>query len=376
MIERIISSQIIKLLSPKKAIILLGPRQAGKSTLIKKIVADLREKVQVYNGDEPQVRAAFKEAGVEKLKSLLGNANLLFIDEAQRIENIGLCLKIIIDQIGTVKIIATGSSAFELANTINEPLTGRKWELFLYPLSFGEMVAQTNLITEKSALEKRLLYGWYPDVVTSPGEEEKILVELTDSYLYKDILAWENILKPQKIEKLIQALAFQVGHQVSLSELGQICELDKATVDKYIRLLEKAFVVFRVGSFSRNLRNELKNSQKIYFYDVGIRNAVINQFAPVTLRQDIGQLWENFWIAERKKHLAYTQQRTGIYFWRTQAQQEIDIIEVTGDSINAFECKWNDKAKSKKPLAFGKAYPTAIFNTVSPANFEQFIGFA
>lgn len=329
--------------------------------------------MQQLNGDEPQVRAALKDAGAERLRSIVGNASLLTIDEAQRIENIGLALKIIIDQLGTVQVIATGSSAFELASTINEPLTGRKWEFFLYPVSFAEMVNNTNLLTEKSALEKRLLYGWYPEVITSPGLEQETLLQLTDSYLFKDILVWEKILKPQKLEKLIQALAFQIGNEVSLSELGQICELDKATIDKYIGFLEKAFIVFRLGSFSRNLRNELKNSRKIYFYDVGIRNAVINQFAPVALRQDIGQLWENFWIAERMKFMAYSQKRVNKFFWRTHAQQEIDYIEEANGQLTAFECKWNEKRTPKIPSAFHTTYQGTNFQVVTPANYEQFL---
>ena len=373
MISRSIQQHIEQRLSPKKAAIILGPRQAGKSTMIKAIIENQNLAVQQYNGDEPQVRAAFQDVGLERLKSLVGNADLLVIDEAQRIENIGLALKIIIDQIGTVKIIASGSSAFELANTINEPLTGRKWEYFLYPLSYGELANNTNIITEKSALEKRLLFGSYPEVVTSPGMEQDVLVSLTDSYLYKDILAWEKILKPQKLEKLIKALAFQIGNEVSYSELGQICELDKNTIEKYIGFLEKAFIVFRLSSFSRNLRNELKRSRKIYFYDVGIRNAVINQFSPVPLRQDIGQLWENYWIAERRKFMDYSQQKVNTYFWRTHAGQEIDYIEEANGKLTAFECKWNEKAKVKIPGSFVEAYPNTELHKISRANFEQFL---
>jgi len=373
MISRSIQHYIEGRLSAKKAAIILGPRQAGKSTMIKSIIENQHLKVQQYNGDEPQVRAAFEDVGVERLKTLVGNADLLVIDEAQRIENIGLALKIIIDQIGTVKIIASGSSAFELANTINEPLTGRKWEYFLYPFSFGELVKNTDIITEKSALEKRLVFGSYPEVVTSPGMEQEVLVSLTDSYLYKDILAWEKILKPQKLEKLIKALAFQIGNEVSYTELGQICELDKNTIEKYIALLEKAFIVFRLSSFSRNLRNELKRSRKIYFYDVGIRNAVINQFSPIPLRQDIGQLWENYWIAERRKFMDYSQQKTNAYFWRTHAGQEIDYIEEANGKLTAFECKWSEKTNMKIPGSFMEAYPNTELHKVSRTNFEQFL---
>lgn len=252
---------------------------------------------------DADIRSILTNTTATALRSLLGKTKTLVIDEAQRIDNIGISVKLIIDQLRDVEVIATGSSAFELSNHINEPLTGRKWEYNLFPFSFGEMVDEHGLLQEKRLLNHRLVYGYYPEIVNNQGEEEIRLKQLSDSYLYKDILTWEKIQKPDKMEKLIQALAFQVGNEVSYHELGQITGLDNQTTEKYIDLLEKAFIVFRLGSLSRNLRNELKKSRKIYFYDNGIRNAVINQFSPATLRQDIGALWENFVISERVKLL-------------------------------------------------------------------------
>jgi predicted AAA+ superfamily ATPase len=226
---------------------------------------------------------------------------------------------------------------------------------------------------EKSALEKRLLYGWYPEVLTSPGEEEENLGQLLNSYLYKDILQWERILKPDKLERLLQALAFQIGKEVSLTELGQIVDLDKATVDRYIQLLEKAFIIFRIGSFSRNLRNELKNSRKVFFYDVGIRNAIINQFSPIPLRQDIGQLWENFWIAERVKYTVNAGLRVNRYFWRTHTLQEIDYIEERNGTLTAFECKWGTRKLPAVPKLFAETYANHTWHAVTPENFENYL---
>ena len=284
-----------------------------------------------------------------------------------------LCIKLIADNIKTVKVIATGSSAFELANKINEPLTGRKWEYHLYPLSFGEMVAHTNLLEEKRLLHHRLVYGYYPEIVTSPGNEQALLKQLANSYLYKDILTWERIQKPDKLEKLVQALAFQTAQLISYNELGQLCSLNAETVEKYINLLEKAFIVFRLPAFSRNLRNELKKSYKIYFYDNGLRNAVINQFSPVNLRNDTGQLWENWFISERLKYLNNTEKNVSRFFWRTLAQQEVDYIEDTNGKITAFECKWNPKANGAVSRAFGNAYPAAAAHIVHPENAENYL---
>lgn len=373
MVKRQLTSLILTKLSDTKAIIILGPRQAGKSTLLEHIEKNLKKPVTWWNGDESDIRILLEKPTSTQIKTLIGIAKTLIIDEAQRIENIGLCIKLINDNLKGVKVIATGSSAFELANKINEPLTGRKWEYHLYPFSFGEMVAYSGLLAEKRLLQHRLIFGYYPEIVISPGNEQVLLKQLANSYLYKDILTWERIQKPDKLEKLVQALALQMAQIISYHELGQICGLNAETVEKYINLLEKAYIVFRLPSFSRNLRNELKKSYKIYFYDNGLRNAVINQFNPLQLRNDTGQLWENWFISERLKFLNNTERNASRFFWRTLAQQEVDYIEETNGQIEAFECKWNPKAKGNVSRAFKNAYPEATTNLVHAENADDFL---
>lgn len=373
MINRLLNNVITKKLPDKKVIIIIGPRQSGKSTLLQQVQEKCKPPVAWWNGDETDYRTMLEHPTSTRLRSLIGKNKTIIIDEAQRIHNIGLCMKLITDNIKNVKLIATGSSAFELANKINEPLTGRKWEYHLYPLSFAEMVNDTSLLEEKRLLHQRLIYGYYPDVVTNPGNETSILKQLADSYLYKDILTWERIQKPAKLEKLVQALAFQMANLISYNELGQLCGLNSETVEKYINLLEKAFIVYRLPAFSRNPRNELKKTFKIFFYDNGLRNAVINQFNPINLRQDAGQLWENWFISERLKYISYTQKFVNRFFWRTLAQQEVDYIEEGDGKITAFECKWNPKAKGGISKAFTNAYPKATTHIIHPENMEAFI---
>lgn len=370
-IERLLQEQIQKRLKDKKAIILLGSRQVGKTTLLQNMFNE--PDALWLNGDDSDTRSMLEKTNASRIKAIVGKHRYLIIDEAQRIENIGLSIKIITDQLKGVKVIATGSSSFELANKINEPLTGRKWEFFMYPLSFQEMVNHHGLLTEKRLLENRLLYGYYPEVIKHPGDEKIIIKSIADSYLYKDILIWERILKPEKLEKLIQALALQIGSEVSYNELAQLCGLDKETVEKYIQILEKAFIVFRLNSFSRNLRNELKKSRKIYFYDNGIRNAVINQFSALASRNDTGALWENFIISERQKFNHYQQVFCNRYFWRTTAQQEIDYIEEKDGELFAWEFKWNKKRREAFTKTFVNAYQPALTMTITPDNVEDFI---
>lgn len=373
MISRSIATSIREKLADEKAIILLGPRQSGKSTLLRQLSPYFRAPVLWMNGDDTDVRNQLAAPNATMIRNLVGNAATWVIDEAQRIENIGLCLKIAIDNIPSVKIIATGSSAFELANRINEPLTGRKWEYHLYPFSFEEMIHHHGEVEEKRLLHHRMIYGYYPEVVLHPGQEEDRLKELSNSYLYKDILTWERIRKPDKMERLLQAIAFQVGNEVAYHELGQITGLDNQTTEKYVDLLEKAYIIFRLGSLSRNLRNELKKSRKIYFYDNGLRNAVINQFNPITLRSDVGALWENFMISERVKWLANRRMHVNQYFWRTHAGQEIDYIEERNEKMNAYEFKWTHAAKHVIPSAYLKAYPSATAEVVTPGNMDSFL---
>ncbi len=373
MIQRQIKEKIKQQLYKNKAIVIVGPRQSGKTTLLKEICNELGKKYIWLDGDEADDREDLANANSTFLKSLIGNNELVIIDEAQRIKNIGLTLKLITDKIPDVQLIVSGSSALELANKVNEPLTGRKYEHFLFPLSFGEMVNYSSLREEQRLMQRRLIYGYYPDVVTRSSEAKTILKQLSDSYLYKDILTWENIKRPDKLESLLRLLAFQVGSQVSYNELANSMGIDNQTVERYIYLLEKAFVIFRLNSFSRNLRNELKKSKKIYFYDNGIRNAILNNFNPPDLRNDIGALWENFLISERIKHIHYNDLYANTFFWRTRLQAEIDYIEERNGVLFAYEFKWNTKKKHKIAKVFTDSYPNSQTHIITPENYTGFI---
>ncbi len=318
------------------------------------------------------MRQRLANANSTKLQAELGANKVVVIDEAQRIENIGLTAKIIADTLPDIELILSGSSSFELANKINEPLTGRKWELMLYPFSYAEMVAHHSAVTEHRLLEQRLVYGFYPEVVNSPGDQKAVLKQLSSAYLYKDILTWENIQKPERLERLLQAIAHQTGQLVSYNELAKTTGLTVATVERYINLLEKSFIIYRLGSFSRNLRNELNKSRKIYFFDNGLRNAVINQFQPVALRNDIGGLWENFLMAERLKYLAYNNISCNRYFWRTKDQAEIDYIEESDGEIRAFEFKWGS-ATSRFAKAFVEKYKPTVTAVINRDNYQQWL---
>lgn len=372
MIARILAPQLKEKFFKGKALLLMGARQIGKTTLLKEIVGTQTE-VLWLSGDEPDVIELFETANSVRLKQFFGHQKIVVIDEAQRITNVGLKLKLITDSIPDMQLIATGSSSFELANRVNEPLTGRKWEYKMFPLSFAEMVNHHGLLEETRSLPHRLVYGYYPEVVTHLGEEKEILKQLTDSFLYKDILSLEQIKKPEKIIKLLQALAYQVGSQVSYAELGNMIGLDSKTVEKYIHVLEQSFVIFRVGSFSRNLRNELKSSKKIYFYDNGIRNALIADFSLAERRKDIGNLWENFLITERIKKINYDHLWKNTWFWRTKEQKEIDWIEESDGIINAFEFKWNPKAKATPPKIFLENYKNATYEVITPKNYQNLL---
>lgn len=373
MISRIIQEQITQRIGKGKAILLVGPRQVGKSTLLKSIQNEQNQDTLLLNCDEPDIRQALENVTTDQLKSLIGKNKLVMIDEAQKVEHIGLTLKLIVDGLSDVQVIATGSSAFELRNKTNEPLTGRKFEFNLFPFSIAEMVNHHGKLTENRMLERRLIYGLYPEIVNELGNEPENLLELINSYLYKDILAFQNIRKPDLLDKLLTGLALQMGQEVSYNELGQLIGVDKATIEKYIELLEKCFVVFRLSSFNRNLRNELKKSRKIYFYDNGVRNAILNNFAPLALRQDVGALWENFMVSERIKQNSYNRDYRKTYFWRTQTQQEIDLLEEKDGILYAFEFKWNESKKSKLPQTFAEAYPEHRFEVITPANYLDFL---
>lgn len=372
MIERLLFKTIENKLFVGKIIILTGARQVGKTTLLKQILRQ-KEGVMWLNCDELQVQNLFANASADRLLSEFGNSKIVILDEAQRIENISLRLKLIADSDSDIQVIATGSSAFELANKVNEPLTGRKWEYQMFPLSFGEMVAHHGKLKEMRMLPRRIVYGYYPEVVTNDGNEVEILKLLTDAYLYKDILSWESIKHPDKLQTLLRALAYQVGSQVSFNELGQMCSMDSKTVERYITLLEQCYIIFRLPSFSRNLRHELKMSRKIYFYDNGIRNALIADYNAPEVRQDIGALWENFVIAERMKGNEYYGRWVNRYFWRTKQQQEIDYLEEGGGKLHAYEMKWNPRAKASITKTFTEAYPNTGFQVITPDNIADFL---
>ncbi len=369
-INRLIESQIKAKIGTGKAIILVGPRQVGKTTLLKKIMEN--GDYLFLDGDDPTVRNLLTNANTEQLKSIIGKYKMVFIDEAQRIENIGLTLKIVTDQFKDVQLFASGSSAFELNNKINEPLTGRKWEYHLFPISWKELEDTIGFVKATQQLELRVLYGMYPDVINNTGQEAEVLKQLANSYLYKDILAFGGIRKPAILEKLLQALALQIGNEVSFNELSQLLGIDKNTVSTYIDILEKAFVIFKLKSFSKNLRNEIKTNQKIYFCDTGIRNMVLGNFNALDLRQDKGLLWENFLISERIKKLQYDNSLARPYFWRTVQQQEIDYVEEDAEKVTGYEIKWNEKAKIKLPKIFAETYKADIV-VLNRENFRIFL---
>jgi predicted AAA+ superfamily ATPase len=372
MINRLLEENLTQRLFKGKSIIVVGPRQVGKTTFLKSLIKG-QEKVLWFNADNQDVQELFNQPNSLAFKKEFGKAKIVIIDEAQRIKNIGVKLKLITDELPEIQLIVTGSSAFELSNEVNEPLTGRKWEYNMYPLSFQEMVNHHGLLNEKRLLNHRLIYGYYPDVVTANGDERETLRQLSDSYLYKDLFIWNKINKSEKLVKLLQALAFQVGNQVSYNELGKTVGLDNETIESYLQMLEQSFVIFRLGSFNRNLRTELKKSRKIYFYDNGIRNALIANFQPINLRSDTRALWENFLVSERMKYNDYRRHWYNCYFWRTTAQQEVDYLEESDGQLRAFEFKWNTKKNNRITKTFTNAYPDAITAIVTPDNYVDFV---
>lgn len=370
MIERILSRRIKEKIGSGKAIMIIGPRQVGKTTLIKKFLNN--EAYKFFDGDDPRIRTLLDTPNTDQIREFIGSYKVVFIDEAQRINNIGLTMKIIIDQLKDVQLWISGSSSFSLFNELNEPLTGRKWEYELYPISWEEFENHVGFIEADQQLERRLVYGMYPDVINTPGSESEILENLVSSYLYKDILSYAGIRKPEVLDKLIQALALQIGSEVNYNELSQLVGVDRNTIEKYITILEQGYVVFKLPSFNRNVRNEIKKGRKIYFYDNGIRNAVIGAMDALTLRSDVGQLWENFLISERVKMNKYKFTLAKSYFWRTNQQQEIDYVERRGLNISAYEFKWNPKKRVKISSTFTKAYNAEGY-LINRDNFREFI---
>ena len=374
MFKRVLLQEILDRFFKQKAIILLGARQVGKTTLLKTILQEQKEYTLYLNCDEPQTVSVLTNRNLKELQMLVGTSRLVVIDEAQKVDNIGITLKLMVDNLPDVQVIATGSSAFELRNRLNEPLTGRKYEYQLFPISTAEIYQTEGFLEVKKRLESRLIYGSYPDILNQEVNPRELLQTLTDSYLYKDILATDNLRKPDILDKLIRALAFQVGSEVSYNEIAQTIGSDSKTVEKYIELLEKCFIIFRLNGLSRNLRNELKKTKKIYFYDNGVRNAVIQQFATADMRNDMGALWENFFISERIKFNHYRHHYCNIYFWRTKNQQEIDYIEETDGVFNVFEMKWNPgKTGTKFPKSFMESYPVSSATIVTLENYMEYL---
>ncbi|MCB0481989.1 MAG: ATP-binding protein [Flavobacteriales bacterium] len=371
MIIRLGENYLQKRASDNKALIILGARQVGKTTLLKKMFPP-SDTIEWLTGDDLSTQQLLENINLERWKILLKNKTTLVIDEAQRIKDIGLKVKLVLDHLNT-KVVLSGSSSLELANSVNEPLTGRKWEMNLYPISFAELVSTNSLNTELQLLHHRLVFGQYPDVINHSGDEIDVLTSLSDSYLYKDILSYQKVRKPEKLKLLLSALAHQLGSEVSYNELGKTIGLDNQSIELYIDLLEKNFIVFRLPPLSRNLRKELKSKRKIYFWDNGIRNAIIAQFQPFELRADKGQLWENWFISERLKHLRYSRIPFNSYFWRTQDQQEIDLIEDKNGVLSAFEIKWNSNKKVRFSKTFLNAYPSNDTHEINPTNFYEYL---
>lgn len=372
LINRDLRSQIIEKWNSEKVLVVIGPRQVGKTTLVRSLCENEGNYLFI-NGDDAEDRVLLENVGKTKLEQIIGKYKTVFIDEAQRIKDIGLILKIIHDQIKGVRLIASGSSAFDLSNEVNEPLTGRKWEFTMFPLSWNELNRHFGYFQHFKNLEQYLIYGLYPEVVVNINKEE-ILIQLSGSYLYKDLLQYKSIRKSDVLDKLLLALALQVGSEVNYNELAQTVGADRATIEQYITLLEKVFVVFRLNPLARNVRNEINTSRKIYFYDNGIRNAIIRNFKPLALRQDVGAMWENYLISERIKFLSTNKVNCRYYFWRTYQQQEIDWIEEKDGLFYAFEFKWNPKKTTKKfPKTFTTNYKIEKTMVVTPENCHEFL---
>lgn len=375
MIKRAIEERIHNVLAKKKVVSIMGPRQVGKSTLAGAMIPEDANVLEI-NGDNTDVQTMFVNVDETKMKVLIGKKNFLLVDEAQKIGNVGNMLKILAEKFDDVKVIVTGSSAFKLAEAVNESLTGRKREFRLYPLSFKEMADETSALEESRMIDHRLIYGYYPEVVTSPGDEKEVIKELIDSYLYKDVLEENDIAKQDKLVRLVQALAFQIGSTVSANELAGLVGVDAKTVERYIDILEKCYIIFTLPSYARNQRNELKFARKIYFWDMGIRNGVIGNMAPVSLRspEELGHMWENFLVAERIKRNDYAG-RTFVqhYFWRTQQKKEVDLIEIEDGMMTGFEIKRKEGKRVGAPASFTAAYPDARFECITPTDLMSFL---
>ncbi len=373
LIRRTIYNSIKSALFKGKAIIIIGARQVGKTTLLKTIAEEYKGQHIYLNCDEPDIREILNEATSTKLKTIFGSNKLILLDEVQRVENIGLTIKLIVDTFTDIQVVATSSSAIELSEKLNEPLTGRKYDFTLFPISWKEYVDTYGYIEANRNLENRLIYGMYPEIILKAEEQKELIKNISESYLFKDIFSYKDLKKPEVLEKLVKALALQIGNLVSYNELSQLVRVDVETVQRYIEILEKSFVIFRLPSFQRNIRNELSKSRKIYFYDLGVRNAIINNFLPLSRRTDFGAMWENFLISERIKHNSNLKVVANYYFWRTHQKQEIDFVEENENELLAFEFSFNPNKKKRIPKTFIKNYPEAKTYIIDKTNFNQFL---
>lgn len=373
MIPRIQAKNIKQRLFGGKAIVLLGARQTGKTTLVNRLVEESGEKSLFLNCDEPAIQTLLEYISTKEWKQVIGNNKIIVVDEAQRILNIGIKLKLVTDNFKDIQLIITGSSSLDIANAINEPLTGRKWQYQLYPVSWGELKDYFDYSERLQQFEIRMIYGMYPDVIMNPGSEPEMLNNLSGSYLYKDLLSYGGIRKPEYLQSLLRALALQVGNEVSYNELAGTVGLDKNTIMNYITLLEQAYIIFRLQPLSRNMRNEISTSRKIYFYDNGIRNALISNFNPLNSRTDTGALWENFMMSERVKFNHYHKNYVNSYFWRNHSGQEIDLVEESNGKFDAFEFKWSEKKSGRLPKIFLDSYDVDKTMFVNKSNFEEFV---
>ena len=376
MIPRTLHDHILQqIIDGQKIVLLYGARQVGKTTLVEKILDELPYRVLSINGDELRYHDLLSSRDLRVLRDLVEGYDLLFIDEAQRIPEIGINLKLLADNLPELRIVVTGSSSLDLASRVQEPLTGRAWVHKLYPIAMTELAQIHTPLELNDMLEERLIYGSYPDIFGMAGfvQRHEFIHNLSTSYLYKDVLEVSGIRHAQKLHNLVRLLAYQVGNEVSMKELGTQLQMDKATVDVYIDLLEQAFVVFRLGGYSRNLRKEVSKQSKIYFWDLGVRNAAIDNLKPLAQRNDVGALWENFVLAERLKWLHYNKVFASLYFWRVYTGAEIDIVEDRGGSLYAYECKWN-RSRVRRPDTFLTAYPGSSFEVITRNNYRTYLG--
>lgn len=374
-LSRVVEKKLLAYLKPNKVLVLLGARRVGKTELLKHLLEQINEDYLLLNGEDQEVQLILEQRSVGNYERLLGKVKLLIIDEAQEISDIGAKLKLMIDSINGLRIIITGSSMLDLDNKTGEPLVGRKTTFYLFPLAQMEFSAKENLVQTRTKLEERLIFGSYPELehLTSLDEKKDYLKEQVNSYLLRDILAYEGIQKREKIVSLLRMLAYRVGSEISLESMGNQLQVSKNTVDKYLDLLSKVFVIHKLSGFSRNLDNEITKMHKWYFYDNGIRNALISNFSGLNLRDDVGKLWENYMIAERIKWQEYNRKHVTNYFWRTHSKQEIDWVEESDGQLKAYEFKWNPTKLPKIPAAWSKAYPSSKFTVVAPNTYLDFI---